>query len=203
MKRYFVIAFVAILTLFSFDANAQMASAARVEPKMNIKGEIEGAGDVKITLTRLEDGKVFGTTMSKKGKFQMETGSTLPAPFKLTVGNKSLLLAIHNGKVTIKGNISNLNACEVTPNTVNREYKELLSELAKCKTDLERDNAMEEFVQYNKQSWISLYCVKELYKRHPNSTQKIRMLLGYIHHFDSMDEYKKIVAELNEKEKSN
>ncbi len=188
------------LFAFSFSANAQMAAASRVANKMSVKGNIEGAENATITLTRAEDNKLFGTATAKKGKFTIESEGSYPAPFILKVGDKTLLVALQSGNISIEGEINNLQNATVSPSGSHKEYMNLLSIISKCKNENEKEIAMENYMKAHRQSWVSLFCLKELHKKHKEDTNKMRILLGYMNHFRGGPDYDKILRDVIERE---
>lgn len=177
------------LTL-SYNADAQMAAAKKVANEFTLIGEIKGAGNVKVTIEKLNTPGIYASATAKDGKFSMiKCKGTLPYPFKLTVGDKSMFLILQNDRITVKGDINNLQAAAVSQSESHTDYMELLTEMAKYKTEREKDMVMEVFMSKNSHSWVSMYCLDALHRKYGDNTQKMRMLLGYVSHFKGGKEY--------------
>lgn len=175
---------------FSVSANAQMAAAKRVANEFTVVGNIKGAGNAKVTIEKLGVKEVYATTTAKDGKFELvKCKGSLPYPFKLTVGDKSMFVALENGKITITGDISDLQNAKVEGASSHDEYMVLHEMLSKCKTDMEKEVAMETFMSKHSHSWISVYCLEYLYNKYPEQTQKIRQLMSYVEHFKGGKNY--------------
>lgn len=180
---------VSLLT-FSVSANAQFAAAQKVANEFNLSGNIKGAGDVKVTLEKLGVDGIYATTTAKGGKFEfVKCKGTLPHPFKLTVGNKVMYVALDNGKISMIGDINDLQNAKLDGASSHGEYMVLLGMLSKCKNDMEKEVAMETFMSNHSHSWISLYCLEYLHKKYPNQTQKMRQLMSYVQHFKGGKNY--------------
>lgn len=179
-----------IALTFTYNADAQMAAAKKVANEFTLIGEIAGAGDVKVTIEKLGTPGVYASTNAKNGKFtMMKCKGTLPFPFKLTVGDKSMFLILQNDRITVKGDINKLQEAAVSQSESHADYMKLLKEMDKCKTDRDKDTAMEIFMSNNSHSWVSMYCLDALHRKYGDNTQKMRMLLDYVSHFKGGKEY--------------
>lgn len=181
-----------VAIFFSVVANAQMAAAMKSPTYTSLDGNIVDGGNVKVTLQKVGDKEIFGTTVSKKGKFTIKGGSTLPYPYKLTIGDKSMIIILSSGDVKVKGDINNLQNAVVEESSSHKEYMVLHNQLAKCKTEMEKEVAMEEFMRDYTHSWISVYLLDVFFAKYPESTQKMRMLMNYVKHFEGAKSYQKI-----------
>lgn len=172
------------------SAQAQMGAAIKVANEFTLVGDIKGAGNVKVTIEKLGTPGVYASTMAKEGKFtMMKCKGTLPYPFKLTVGDKSMFLILQNGRISVKGDINDLQAATVTDGSTHQEYMRLLTDMKDCKTDRDKDTAMEVFMSKNSHSWVSMYCLEVLHKKYGDNTQKMRMLLDYVTHYKGSKQY--------------
>lgn len=184
-------------------ASAQMSAAMKLPINITVNGKIEGAGNVKVTLQKVGEKGIFAETTSKNGVFKINVKkSTLPYPFKLTIGNKSMIIMLETGECTITGKISDLKNAKIQGLSSQDEYMELQNALAKCTTEIEKSAAMENFMSVNTHSWVSLYLLELLYIKNPKSTQKMRMLMGYVKHFNTTEIFKKIDAAITAVEAS-
>ncbi len=200
MKKFKFLMVIIATLICSISANAQMQSARTVANKMTIVGEIKGANESKITITRLDDNKVFATATAKGGKFKLESVGTYPAPFKMSIGDKVFYVALQSGRITIKGDIKDIQNSVVTSSGSHKEYMRLLKTLSECKTESDKDIAMETFMSNNSHSWISLYCLKELHKKHKENTEKMRSLLNYVKHFKGGPNYDDVLRDVLKRE---
>lgn len=188
--KFMIVAVVA--TMISSSANAQMVAARPAPSHTTLVGEIANAGNVKVTLQQIGEKEIFGTTIAKNGKFKIKGKRTLPFPFKLTVGNKSMEIVLSSGTVKIKGEMDDLQNATVEGSSSHKEYMVLLKSLDKCKTEMEKEVAMEEFMREYTHSWVSVYLLGVFHERYPESTQKMRMLMNHVKHYEHAGAYKKI-----------
>lgn len=189
--RYIKTILLSIFALaLSFSANAQMQAARKVVNEMTIVGEITGAGNAKVTLEKVGTPGIIATVNAKGGKFTfLKLVGSLPYPFKLTVGDKSMLVALESGRFTIKGDINDLQNAEVKSPSSHGEFMTLLKMVDSAKTEREKDMQMELFMSKHSHSWISLYCLEVLSKKYMDNTMKMRTLLGYITHLSGSKSY--------------
>lgn len=183
----------------SVNANAQMGAAMQVAPEFTVVANIKGAGNAKVTLEKLDTPGIYATVTAKDGKFTfLKCKGTMPYPFKLTIGDKSMYIALENGRCTINGDINDLQNAKVVGLSSHDELMVLLKGMKDCKTESEKDMAKEVFMSNHSHSWISMYCLMDLSKRHMDNPMRMRSLLEYIKHFKGAKEYdvieKKVVA---------
>lgn len=193
-----------VALLFCQGANAQMEAAKQVANEFTLVGTIKGAGNSKVTLEKIGTPGVYASAVAKNDKFTLlKCKGSLPHPFKLTIGDKSMYIALENGRATIVGDINDLQNAKASGLSSHDDLMELLAELKKCKTESEKDTAKEVFMSKNSHSWISVYCLEDLAKRYIDNTQKMRSLLSYVSHFKggkNYDAIEKKVAEIEASE---